>query len=307
MKHAFLLLSIITCICINNIHAQTTYPFVQRDTTLSLDIYYPARPNGYTIIHIFGGGFISGSRTNKWDADYCRQLTDSGYTAIAIDYRLGLRGVKKVGLGNVSALENAFYLAAQDCSAAIAYLVKNADQLHIDAGKIIIEGSSAGAIAALMTEYGRCNRLTCTAELPDGWKPAAIVAYSGAIYSKQGKIRWDYDTPAPILLFHGTADKIVTYDKIKFGKLGLYGANAIVKQIDKRNLPYTVYRYTDLGHEVSIAGPITMDELNLFVKQYVIEKKQRHTDITQRDDAYPPSEYSNKTTKDLYNNNREDL
>ena len=174
-----------------------TYAFAERDTTLRLDIYYPdaETDNGYTIVHVYGGGFVTGCRTNKWDADYCRQLADNGYTAVAIDYRLGLRGVSNVGIGNVSALEHAFYIAVEDCSAAIAYLVTHSQDLGIDPKKIIIEGSSAGAITALMTDFARCNKLECARELPADWAPAGIVAYGGAIYSRQGKAKWQQAEP----------------------------------------------------------------------------------------------------------------
>jgi len=303
----FLLILLVAIIGANGF-AQQTYPFVERDTTLHLDIYRPSVSNGYTIIHIFGGGFIGGYRHNKWDADYCRKLTENGYTAVAIDYRLGLRGVTNVGLGNLTALKNAFYMAVEDCSAAIAYLVSNASKLYIDPQKIIIEGSSAGAITALMTDYARCNSLPCASELPKDWRPAGIVAYSGAIYSEKGKVKWENAQPSPTLLFHGTADKVVFYKQLELGKQGLYGANALAKRFKKYNLPYCIYRYTDLGHEVSVGGPVTIDELNLFIKQYITDHKPLHTDITQTNDSILPTSFSNMTVRDLYRpKNRKDL
>ena len=303
--------TLITCIlcaafCTLSCHlsAQQTYAFVERDTTLHLDFYPAQSPNGYTVIHIFGGGFIGGYRANKFDADYCRQLADSGYNAVAIDYRLGLKGVNNVGVTNIAPLENAIYMAVEDCSDAIRYLVENALKLGIDPKKIIIEGSSAGAITALMTDYARCNALTCASPLPQDWSPAAIVAYSGAIFSRQGKPKWGEKTfvrdsavvvqgdAAPTLMFHGTADKLVPYKKVQLGKLGFFGSSAIASQMEKLNLPYQIYRYTDLGHEVAIGGPLTMDVFNLFVKQYIILGKKQYQDITIRDEQYPPTSWS---------------
>ena len=43
---------------------KTTYPFVERDSTLSLDVYRPAQPRAdkACIVSLFGGGFCgSGS------------------------------------------------------------------------------------------------------------------------------------------------------------------------------------------------------------------------------------------------------
>ncbi|MBR1929706.1 MAG: alpha/beta hydrolase [Paludibacteraceae bacterium] len=280
--------------------AADTYAYVERDSTLYLDIYSPAtQANGYTILHVFGGGFFEGARTNKWDTAYCHSLTELGYRAVAIDYRLGLRGVSNVGITNLKPLENAFYMAAADCSAAVRYLVSHADELGIAPDKIILEGSSAGAITVLMTDYGRCNALDYTAELPEGWKPAAVVAYSGAIYSTHGALKWSLP-PAPTLLFHGMLDKIVTYKKITFGKLGLYGANAIVKRLAKFDYPYSVYRVPGLGHEVSMAGPMTLDELDLFVRQRLINHRTLFKDAILRDTAVHPTKWTTMTVSDLY-------
>jgi len=151
----------------------------------------------------------------------------------------------------------------------------------------------------LMTDFGRCNRLDYAAQLPAGWKPAAVVAYSGAVYSKNGALKWA-EEPAPVLLFHGMEDKIVTYKKIALGKRGLYGADAIVKRLDKFSHPYCVYRFPSLGHEVCMGGPMTIDELNLFVKEYVVSGRTLYEDITKRDAAVKPSNFTNLTLKDLY-------
>ena len=279
---------------------QESYTYVERDSALMLDIYAPIdSANGYTVVHVFGGGFIHGSRTKAWDRDYCRQLASRGYRAVAIDYRLGLKGAKKVGIGNIEVLENAFYMAAADCCAAIRYLVAHARELGIEPDKIILEGSSAGAITVLMTDYGRCNGLEYTRELPEGWRPAGVIAYSGAIYSKEGKLKWA-QAPAPTLLFHGEKDRIVTYKQIVVGKRGLYGGSKIAKRLAKSQYPYRIYRFPELGHEVSVGGPMTLEELDLFVSQHLRSGRVIEEDITMRDAAIRPSKFTYMRLKDLY-------
>jgi len=303
MKRHILLLGLLL-VCVFGVQARETYCFAQRDTALHMDLYRPAaEPNGYTLLHVFGGGFISGARTNPWDTAYCHKMASEGYTVAAIDYRLGLRGVKKVGVGNITALENAFYMAVEDCSSAIRYLVEHAGELSIDADKIILEGSSAGAITALMTDFARCNSLACAGELPEDWQPAGVVAYSGAIYSKDGALKWVKE-PAPTLLFHGMVDKIVPYKQITFGHRGLFGANAIAKRMEKFDYPYCIYRLLGLGHEVSVGGPVTTDELNLFVQQYLHDKRKLYKDITYRDAAVKPGKFTYLTLKDIYKSNK---
>lgn len=299
-RRLFVLLLAILSFQFSISYAQETYLYAQRDTALHLDIYRPtSEPNPYTVVHVFGGGFVRGSRNRQWDADYCRFLAAHGYTAVAIDYRLGLRGAKGAGLGNIPVLERAFYMAAEDCAAAIRYLVDHAAELHIDPSRIILEGGSAGAITVLMTDYARCNSLPCAADLPQDWKPAGVVAYSGAIYSTSGALKWAKE-PAPTLLFHGAQDKIVPYRQITLLPRGLYGTSAIVKRMDKFDYPYCVYRYQELGHEVSVGAMHTIDEFNLFVDQYITAGRRLYHDATMRDAAIPPSSYTHLTLRDLY-------
>ncbi|MCM1035685.1 MAG: alpha/beta hydrolase fold domain-containing protein [Paludibacter sp.] len=278
-----------------------TYQYAQRDTMgLFLDIYTPEVPNGYTVVHMFGGGFFTGGRAEAFQADYCRTLAENGYRAVSIDYRLGLRGVKTVGVQNIAAIEHAITIGVEDCCEAVLWLLEHADELSIDSQKIIVEGSSAGAILALQTDYAHANRLVMAERLPDDFRFAAVVAYSGAIFSREGKVKYKYHSPAPTMFIHGTADKIVTYNQIAVGKTGLFGAKPLVKQFDKYNYPYYVLRYRDLGHEVSEFGIRTIQQLNLFVDNWVRLQRPLFVDTTLRDANTPPTAYSAKTAGQLY-------
>ena len=76
-----------------------TYKFADRDTcSLYLDIYYPTQqsPDSICLVYIFGGGYVTGSRSDKNVVTYCDSLRKLGYTTIAIDYRLGLKGVRRM-------------------------------------------------------------------------------------------------------------------------------------------------------------------------------------------------------------------
>lgn len=287
---------------------QTTCPFAERDTLLYMDIYSPAKSNGYCVVHVFGGGFIAGARNTPFDVQYCQLLAEQGYTVAAIDYRLGLQGVQTVGVGNIAAIERAIQMGVEDCSAAIAYLIDNADLFSIDPARIIIEGSSAGAIIALQTDYAHANALPMAAALPQEFRPAGIVAYSGAIFSRLGKVSYPNHAPAPTLFLHGTSDRIVFYNQLALGKTGIYGANALVKRFEKFRYPYAIRRYVDLGHEVATFGPHTVEVFNAFVRDFIIDGRRLFLDTKVHDDAFPPSAYSKLTVKSLYSpKNREDL
>ena len=104
LLHLLLVLCIGACAM-----AQTpeTYLYAQKDTcALYLDIHRPdagvatdyegiSKP---AILYMFGGGFFSGARNETYLLDYFRTLTGNGYTVVAIDYRLGMKGYK-VGKG----------------------------------------------------------------------------------------------------------------------------------------------------------------------------------------------------------------
>jgi hypothetical protein len=78
--------------------------------------------------------------------------------------------------------------------------------------------------------------------------------------------------PAPTMMFHGTADKIVPYKKIKFFNRGFYGSSSIANTFKENKYPYFIYRELGLGHEVAVlpiynAIPDILDFLDKFVKQ----------------------------------------
>ena len=130
-----------------------------------------------------------------------------------IDYRLGLKDVKKMGIAQVDVLENAINMAVEDLCAATRYLVDNAEALGIDPRKLILCGSSAGAITVLQTEWAHSNGAACTQALPSDFRYAGVVSFAGAVLSRSGAIRYGRE-PAPTLFLHGTADKIVEYKHI---------------------------------------------------------------------------------------------
>ena len=84
-----------------------TYLFAERDTCdLYMDVYNPAKGSKTnidgkkkpTIVFMFGGGFIGGQRDDASYNKWFKMLTQNGYRVVSIDYRLGLKGSKKVGV-----------------------------------------------------------------------------------------------------------------------------------------------------------------------------------------------------------------
>jgi acetyl esterase/lipase len=105
------------------------------DLDLPLDVYHPnaASAKRMAIVHLYGGGFFTGSKAGV--ATSCRAFAGQGYTGIASTYRLTGQGRWPTQI--------------EDVKAAIRWTRANADRLDIDADKIGVAGYSAGGMLAL--------------------------------------------------------------------------------------------------------------------------------------------------------------
>ena len=260
-----------------------TYMFVKRDTCdLFLDVYNPAKSsettfNGKekpTVIFMFGGGFIQGTRDDEDYKKWFRQLTDNGYRVISIDYRLGLKGSNKVGIAQVNVLDKAIHTAVEDLFSATRFIIDNADQLGVNPSNMVISGSSAGAITVMQAEYEICNRTSWAQVLPEGFNYAGVMSFSGAILSRKGEVKYA-SAPAPTLMLHGTADNLVNYKQIKFFNLGFFGGGKLVKRFEKFGYNYNMYHFIDYGHEIAGSMDTTFDLQLDFLQTNVIEGKRR--------------------------------
>ncbi len=237
-----------------------TYLYAQKDTcSLYMDVYEPvSEATKYadgkekpTIIFMFGGGFVGGERNWSQDVLWFDSLRKDGYRVISIDYRLGLKGQKKMGISSVDALDKAIHLAVEDLFSATSFIVDNASEFGVDPKNIVISGSSAGAISVLQAEFEIANSTSYAAALPKDFNYAGVVAFSGAILTREGALKYA-SAPCPMLLFHGTEDNVVKYTKIRFFNLGWYGADSIASVCEDKGYNYSVYRF--LGHRHEIAN-----------------------------------------------------
>ncbi len=136
-----------------------TYTYAEKDSqVLDLDLYQPAFDSEYQrplLIYIHGGGFSGGKRNEAYIQDFCRQIASYGYVVVSMSYRLTRQGTE-TGFGCDCLAEdklNTFYAAVEDVQDATYFLIERRDQLGIDPQNIILAGSSAGAVAALMTGF----------------------------------------------------------------------------------------------------------------------------------------------------------
>ena len=278
--------------------------FASRDTCeLSMDVYFPKDDleKHPCVVFVYGGGFIQNNQRGEVNRRFCRSLADAGFVTVATDYRLGLKGVKsKSVLGMADNLDNAIKLSTEDLFSAIQYLITYADELCIDPDQIILAGSSAGAITVLQADYELGNRTSLAAAMPEGFRFAGVISFSGAIFSRQGKCKWTVQPPAPTLFFHGTSDELVTYNKIQVFNMGFFGTNQLVGRFEKFDYPYMCIRFENRYHEVAAFMNACFNQTVGFIEQFVFKKKNWQVDISVTDPDFDIAKPWAFTPKDLY-------
>jgi len=136
------------------------------DKKLYCNIFRPVNQGpgpfpGVVLVH--GGGWFGGMRQQlRW---YGRHFAARGYVAMAIDYRRMFRW--------------AFPHCVHDCKAAVRWLRLNADDLRLDADRILALGNSAGGHLSCMLAVTRPEHgLEGTANLgPSSAIQAAVSLY----------------------------------------------------------------------------------------------------------------------------------
>lgn len=300
-----------------NAHAQhpqelicNTYMFVERDSSLCLDVYKPETPRAdkAAVLMAFGGGFISGERNNDQMKRWASALLEHGFTVISIDYRLGFKDSAMVAShSKLLKLPDLFMhcidIAVQDCAAAVAWVCSNAGMLDIDPSKLILTGSSAGAITILQLDYYRANSMSGASALPAGWKPVAVIPYSGGVMCRDSKLRYATD-PAPTMLMHGTKDRIVTYKSLglPFGKK-MHGGKKMDKALTRQDIPHWFIRFDGIGHEVADWLPGSVDLFCTFV-DLTLAGRITTLDATMTDSGLKPTAWAQMNMFQLYGGKR---
>lgn len=277
---------------------KSTYMVARRDTCdLYMDVYEPAVIPGDTlqrptILFVFGGGFITGQRDDPWVLPWFKLLNENGYRVVSVDYRLGLKGVPmKFDLFHLIQSANytkkAVDMGVEDVFAAVRYLADHQEELGVDMDNVVISGSSAGAMISLSSELEACNRTVRAAILPEGFHFAGVMSFAGAIMSDSGKPEYKR-TPCPQLLIHGTEDGAVAYDKMGFGRWGMFGSSYLVEKVlAPAGYVYQFYRYVGHTHDMAANMMANWPEEKRFLEVSVMGKKPLILDCTLDDPTMP--------------------
>jgi acetyl esterase/lipase len=174
------------------------------DTILKLDLYEPTgdvAPLRPAVVWVHGGSFKSGTKTSPELVDQATVLGRKGWVSASISYRLSAQGCTVVNAGCLESIVD----ATEDAQAAVRFLRAHAAEYRIDPTRIAIGGSSAGAITAMNVGF--------RAVVPgNSGSPGYSSDVGGAISLSGARLLGTCDKgDAPALLFHGTADPLVSY------------------------------------------------------------------------------------------------
>ncbi len=209
--------------------------------TLLLDLYQPvgdtvtARP---AIVWVHGGSFSAGDKTSPELVDEANVFAAKGYVNVSIDYRLSPTGCSFGGA--TAACVQGIIDAQHDAQAAVRWLRANATTYHVDANRIAIGGSSAGAITALQVAYK-----------PYDPGVSGNAGYPSDVEAAQSLSGTAIPTSLPraggpqVVLFHGTSDPVVpyTFAQQTAANAQAVGDVAVLEPLDGAgHVPYLQYR-----------------------------------------------------------------
>ena len=291
-----MLIALLLC-GLTTLSAQETYCYAERDTcSLYLDIWRPAEGSPTlvdslqkpSILFVYGGGFVIGSRKEKFYQPWIQQMQQDGYTVVVIDYRLGMKGVK-VGRSlpalyraSVDFL-NAQQMGVEDVFSAVSFLHERKD-LGIDTDNMVVTGNSAGAIISLACAYDiACGR---TEGLPEGFAFKGVMSFAGGLVSLKGAPKFK-TAPCPIMLCHGTADKAVAYKHLGTAARGIWGSDWIARHLQKKGWDCCIWRFEGATHDVARWMYWLWQEQKDFLETNVMRGVHRSMDVTVNDPSLP--------------------
>lgn len=260
----------------------------ERDLDLYMDVF---TPKGDTlrkhplVMLIHGGAFYFGTRKDIAVRKWCQHLASMGYVTASIDYRIGFKPVQ-------NSIERSGYMAVQDASAALRFLVGNQDVFHIDTSMIIVGGSSAGSITALNLAYMTDDNRPKTSRqgfMREDLGPIDVNDFAHDYTIKCVVDMWGALTDInmlnnariPILAFHGNKDDIVPYGyDYPIAKAGgakralfekMYGSSCIVQKAHDLGIDAKLYTFEGYGHAPHLGANDSLNENFYFIQNAMPE------------------------------------
>lgn len=222
------------------------------EVELLLDVYHPPNQGKKypLMIHIHGGSFTSGSKSDGYMKSASEFWAQHGFVVASIDYRLAgdspvvsreMEPVYEYVVENLSEVlksdqqAQAATCAVEDTLAAYNYL-KGLE--YVDGDVVVMNGYSAGAITALWATYGVDNFNI------DRPPVKAVLSHWGLLVMDQDEINSmvPKKNEPPVFLVHATGDSVVPYD----------GTQYLANRQHSLNMPYVLHCEESGSHAIGI-------------------------------------------------------
>jgi dienelactone hydrolase len=216
---------------------------------LFLDLYQPDTPDQSwkrpAMIAIHGGGFLFGDKGEM--TNLCRELAARGYVCVSINYRLVPDDPPGASQDQYT---RAVMAAVADANHAAQWIEQNAAKYNLDAGRLFIGGSSAGAVTSMLLAYNPDVKGSHFRAVADMW---------GTMGPRVG---WLNKRGPALLIIHGKEDETITV--------------SAAEQIDARarqiGLVHETFLIDGMGHGVplnlEVGGETLLQHLvDFFYKQ----------------------------------------
>jgi acetyl esterase/lipase len=274
--------------------------------SLRADVYEPvgdtmtARPT-IILLHsgsafpIFYNYWCTGIKTDSAVAEICRQFARRGYTAIAMDYRLGWNPISTDQDIRTGSLLQALGRGVQDMKACVRYFRNNAQTVnsyHIDPNRLVIGGMNTGGTLAInyatLNSYSQIQILKFLSGTDNGiYHFTSGVTYFDSTY-------WgNFDGYGGDPALNNSNNTPGVSNAIQFA-FSLEGAIGDSSWLHSGNVPMVAFHnMPDLGTPY-YCGPISS------IGQYVVDVCGGHTIIQNANGFLNNASFQNNSWTDIY-------
>jgi acetyl esterase/lipase len=253
--------------------------YIEGEGPQLLDLYLPGKPADElrpAVLLIHGGGWAIGDKADARERQFAELMMDEGYVAISINYTMT---AYEGAVWKSKRLKGAWPQNIHDCKNALAWMVKNADELGVDPHRLAVMGGSAGGHLALLTglsnettEFGDgCfggGTVRCIIDfygIPDirRWGGKAFIdepeAEHPEIWALASPVEHLAEDSPPILIVHGTEDPTVHIEL----------SDEFVEVLKHMDIPYEYVKIPGAKHSFGLHPP--QQDLTPVVREFLSE------------------------------------
>jgi para-nitrobenzyl esterase len=235
--------------------------------SLRLDFYQPTGDTAKTrplMLFFYGGGFAVGDKTAGDIVRLCTTFAKKGYVTAAPNYRLNpnlSNSQTKATMGTAQ------LRAMQDAKAAVRFLRSKKSVYKIDDTRIMMGGTSAGAVVSINCAYWDANEIPSYIDTNQvggcegaSGTPGVSSAINGVIncWGCITDSTWLTNNRIPVIGFHGTADNTVPFDvgyALGNPVLTCVGSACINRVLTRTGVKSVLKPFVGMGHGMGTYDP----------------------------------------------------